>query len=58
MPDENETRKEWLDRAHLRFMDHVVAVSEAQAVKVRRAGVKPASMARSSPRRVRRASTF
>jgi glycosyltransferase involved in cell wall biosynthesis len=30
---------EWLDRRHLRFMDHVVAVSSAQAMKVRRAGV-------------------
>lgn len=30
---------EWLDKAHLRFMDHVVAVSEAQAAKVRKAGV-------------------
>jgi glycosyltransferase involved in cell wall biosynthesis len=35
---------EWLDRAHLRFMDHVVAVSEAQAAKVRRAGVKAAKL--------------
>jgi glycosyltransferase involved in cell wall biosynthesis len=35
-----ETRKvklyEWLDRRHLRFMDHVVCVSEGQAEKVRR----------------------
>jgi glycosyltransferase involved in cell wall biosynthesis len=35
-----ETRKvklyEWLDRRHLRFMDHVVCVSDGQAVKVRR----------------------
>jgi glycosyltransferase involved in cell wall biosynthesis len=31
---------ERLDRFHLRFMDHVVAVSEAQAEKVRRAGVR------------------
>ncbi|MBM3979337.1 MAG: glycosyltransferase family 4 protein [Planctomycetes bacterium] len=35
-----ETRKvklyEWLDRRHLRFMDHVVCVSEGQAAKVRR----------------------
>jgi glycosyltransferase involved in cell wall biosynthesis len=30
---------ERLDRFHLRFMDHVVAVSEAQAKKVRKAGV-------------------
>jgi glycosyltransferase involved in cell wall biosynthesis len=30
---------EWLDRRHLRFMDHVVAVSSAQALKVRQAGV-------------------
>jgi glycosyltransferase involved in cell wall biosynthesis len=30
---------ERLDRFHLRFMDHVVAVSSAQADKVRRAGV-------------------
>ncbi len=30
---------EALDRFHLRWMDHVVCVSEAQAVKVRRAGV-------------------
>ncbi len=27
---------EWLDRRHLRFMDHVVAVSECQAERVRR----------------------
>ena len=32
---------ERLDRFHLRFMDHVVAVSGAQGEKVRRAGVKP-----------------
>lgn len=35
-----ETRKvkfyEWLDRRHLRFMDHVVCVSDGQAEKVRR----------------------
>jgi glycosyltransferase involved in cell wall biosynthesis len=31
---------ERLDRFHLRFMDHVIAVSEAQAEKVRRAGVR------------------
>jgi glycosyltransferase involved in cell wall biosynthesis len=31
---------EWLDRLHLRFMDHVVAVSEAQAAKVRKCGVR------------------
>lgn len=35
-----ETRKvklyEWLDRRHLRFMDHVVCVSEGQAEKVRK----------------------
>jgi glycosyltransferase involved in cell wall biosynthesis len=30
---------EWLDRRHLHFMDHVVAVSSAQAAKVRKAGV-------------------
>jgi glycosyltransferase involved in cell wall biosynthesis len=30
---------EMIDRLHLRFMDHVVCVSEAQAAKVRRAGV-------------------
>ncbi len=30
---------EALDRLHLRWMDHVVCVSESQAVKVRRAGV-------------------
>jgi glycosyltransferase involved in cell wall biosynthesis len=27
---------EWLDRRHLRFMDHVVCVSDGQAVKVRK----------------------
>jgi glycosyltransferase involved in cell wall biosynthesis len=27
---------EWVDRRHLRFMDHVVCVSEGQAAKVRR----------------------
>jgi glycosyltransferase involved in cell wall biosynthesis len=32
---------ERLDRFHLRWMDHVVCVSEAQAAKVRRAGVRP-----------------
>jgi glycosyltransferase involved in cell wall biosynthesis len=35
-----ETRKvklyEWLDRRHLRFMDHVVCVSDGQAAKVRK----------------------
>jgi glycosyltransferase involved in cell wall biosynthesis len=31
---------EALDRAHLRWMDRVVAVSEAQAAKVRRCGVR------------------
>jgi glycosyltransferase involved in cell wall biosynthesis len=31
---------ERLDRLHLRFMDHVVAVSSAQADKVRRTGVR------------------
>ena len=31
---------ERLDRFHLRWMDHVVCVSEAQAAKVRRAGVR------------------
>jgi glycosyltransferase involved in cell wall biosynthesis len=30
---------ETLDRIHLRFMDHVVAVSDGQAAKVRRCGV-------------------
>lgn len=35
---------ERLDRFHLRWMDHVVCVSEAQAVKVRRAGVRPDRM--------------
>ncbi len=42
-----ETRKvklyEWLDRRHLRFMDHVVCVSEGQAEKVRRWCGVPAS---------------
>jgi glycosyltransferase involved in cell wall biosynthesis len=32
---------EWLDRLVMRRMDAVVCVSEAQAVKVRRAGVRP-----------------
>jgi glycosyltransferase involved in cell wall biosynthesis len=32
---------ERIDRWHLRFMDHVVAVSSAQAEKVRKAGVRP-----------------
>lgn len=32
---------EALDRVHLRWMDRVVAVSEAQAAKVRRCGVRP-----------------
>ena len=31
---------EWLDRAHLRFMDRVVCVSGGQAEKVRRTGVR------------------
>ncbi len=31
---------EWLDRMHLRFMDRVIAVSEAQAAKVRACGVR------------------
>jgi glycosyltransferase involved in cell wall biosynthesis len=35
---------ERLDRFHLRWMDHVVCVSEAQAEKVRRAGVRPERM--------------
>ncbi len=35
---------ERLDRFHLRWMDHVVCVSEAQAAKVRRAGVRAARM--------------
>jgi len=42
-----ETRKvklyEWLDRRHLRFMDHVVCVSEGQAEKVRKWCRVPAS---------------
>lgn len=42
-----ETRKvklyEWLDRRHLRFMDHVVCVAEGQAAKVRRWCGVPAS---------------
>lgn len=42
-----ETRKvklyEWLDRRHLRFMDHVVCVSDGQAAKVRRWCRVPAS---------------
>ena len=32
---------EKLDRFHLRYMDHVIAVSQAQAEKVKRAGVRP-----------------
>lgn len=35
---------ERLDRFHLRWMNHVVCVSEAQAAKVRRAGVRPERM--------------
>jgi glycosyltransferase involved in cell wall biosynthesis len=35
---------ERLDRFHLRWMDHVVCVSEAQAAKVRRAGVRAERM--------------
>jgi glycosyltransferase involved in cell wall biosynthesis len=35
---------EALDRWHLRFMDHVVAVSAAQADKCRRAGVRPENL--------------
>jgi glycosyltransferase involved in cell wall biosynthesis len=35
---------ERLDRFHLRWMDHVVCVSEAQAAKVRRAGVRQERM--------------
>ena len=35
---------ERLDRFHLRWMDHVVCVSESQAAKVRRAGVRPEGM--------------
>ncbi|HVK11708.1 MAG TPA: glycosyltransferase, partial [Gemmataceae bacterium] len=35
---------EWVDRAHLRFMDRVVCVSEGQAEKVRRTGVRPENM--------------
>jgi glycosyltransferase involved in cell wall biosynthesis len=33
---------EWLDRMHLRFMDRVIAVSQAQAEKVRACGVNDA----------------
>lgn len=33
-----------IDRAHLRMMDHVVCVSEGQADKVRRLGVRPQRM--------------
>lgn len=33
---------EAIDRVHLRWMDQVVCVSEAQAVKARRAGARPA----------------
>jgi glycosyltransferase involved in cell wall biosynthesis len=33
---------EWLDRRHLGWMDRVVCVSEAQAAKVRKCGVRPA----------------
>jgi glycosyltransferase involved in cell wall biosynthesis len=44
-----ETRRvkvyEWLDRRHLRFMDHVVCVSEGQAAKVRQwCGVPPSRL--------------
>lgn len=43
----SETRKvklyEWLDRRHLRFMDHVVCVSDGQAEKVRNWCRVPAS---------------
>jgi glycosyltransferase involved in cell wall biosynthesis len=36
---------EWLDRRHLRFMDHVVCVSDGQAAKVRRwCGVLPSRL--------------
>jgi glycosyltransferase involved in cell wall biosynthesis len=35
---------ERLDRFHLRWMDHIVCVSESQAAKVRRAGVRPEGM--------------
>ena len=35
---------EAIDRAHLRWMDHVVCVSEAQAVKARRAAARPERM--------------
>jgi glycosyltransferase involved in cell wall biosynthesis len=35
---------EALDRRHLRFMDHVVAVSDGQAAKVRRCGVPTAKL--------------
>ncbi|MFM8272619.1 MAG: glycosyltransferase, partial [Gemmata sp.] len=52
-----ETRKvkayEWLDRRHLRFMDHVVCVSEGQAEKVRRwcgASARKVSVIRNSAR--------
>jgi glycosyltransferase involved in cell wall biosynthesis len=36
---------EWLDRRHLRFMDHVVCVSDGQAAKVRNwCGVSPSRL--------------
>jgi glycosyltransferase involved in cell wall biosynthesis len=35
---------ERIDRLHLRWMDRVVSVSEAQGAKVRRCGVKPARL--------------
>jgi len=35
---------EWLDRRHLRWMDHVVAVSDGQAGKVLRTGLSPTRM--------------
>lgn len=42
---------EWLDRRHLRFMDHVVCVSEGQAEKVRRwCGVSRTVVIRNSAR--------
>ena len=41
---------EALDRRHLRFMDRVIAVSDGQAAKVRRAGVKDVTVIRNAAR--------
>lgn len=41
---------ERLDRWHLRLMDHVIAVSEGQAVKVRAAGAKNVTVIRNAAR--------